>query len=323
MPNETMIASTPAKETLLDKADWTTAVKKYTPKGQSPKVYFQLISDLMGRDKNGQERPFSDVISFLYICSRTGLDPILKQIYAVYRWDYRLGKERMVVQTGIDGMRLTAQRTKQYAGQDDIVFTPEDESTKYPTKATCTVYKNVNGTLVKFTASARWSEYAQYSKTQAGSKLSDMWERMPYNQLGKCAEALALRKGFPNELSGVYSEEEMTQSTTVALEPLPTPGVVAGKSKGVEAPAGEIEVVHGEADDAKVDEDKKGQLEDVKPVEGTITQPPKKSELPTPLKKQTASDIKDEVTNRIASLREAAKKRTEEEVAQNKAQSNA
>ena len=32
---------------------------------------------------------------------------------------------------------------------------------------------------------------------------------MPVNQLTKCAEALALRRGWPEELGGVYVDEEM------------------------------------------------------------------------------------------------------------------
>lgn len=188
------------------------------PKGQSPKLYLDLIKEqIMVPDKAGRPRNDDDLLMFLYVCKRVGLDPLTKQIYAVFRWDSRVGKEVMSIQTGIDGMRLVAQRTNNYAGQDDIKYTPEDEATSTPTKATCTVYKMIGTLRVAFTATARWTEYVQMKD----GKATGMWAKMPYNQLGKCAEALALRKGFPNELSGIYSAEEMAQTNNVIADLAP------------------------------------------------------------------------------------------------------
>lgn len=192
----------------------------FIPEGQSPKVYIDLIkAHIMKPDKYGNERTDEDLLLFLYACKRTGLDPLAKQIHAVFRWDSRIGREAMTIQTGIDGMRLVAQRSGGYAGSDDIEYEPKDENLKYPTKATATVYKLINGIRVPFRATARWGEYVQRDKE---GKNNRMWESMPYNQLGKCAEALALRKGFPNELSGIYSEVEMQQAEN-PIGDLPAP----------------------------------------------------------------------------------------------------
>ena len=70
-----------------------------------------------------------------------------------------------------------------------------------------TVYKIVGGQRCGFTATARWDQYFP------GEKQGFMWKKMPHLMLGKCAEALAIRKAFPAELSGLYTQEEMQQAS--------------------------------------------------------------------------------------------------------------
>lgn len=143
---------------------------------------------------------------FLYTCKRTGLDPLARQIYAIKR------SGKMTIQTGIDGYRVIADRTGKLAGISDYMF--DSEEGKTPGKATVTVRKALEGGIIAdFTATARWGEY------QAGGP---MWSKMPYLMLGKCAEALALRKAFPADLSGVYTSEEMAQADIEPILPPPT-----------------------------------------------------------------------------------------------------
>jgi phage recombination protein Bet len=144
---------------------------------------------------------------FLHACKRTGLDPFMKQIHAVKRWSAKDQREVMSIQTGIDGYRLIADRTGCYAGSSDAEYELNDEG--FPGFAKVTVTKLVNGAPCAFTASARWKEYCQLGKD---GQPTSMWKKMPFLMLGKCAEALALRKAFPAELSGVYTHEEMMQA---------------------------------------------------------------------------------------------------------------
>lgn len=143
---------------------------------------------------------------FLHACKRTGLDPLMKQMYAVKRWSNADKREVMSFQTGIDGYRLIADRTGLYAGSDEPLY---EEANGMPAKSTVTVYKIVGGQRCAFSASARWSEYVQANRE---GQPTSMWKKMPYLMLAKCAEALALRKAFPAELSGVYTHEEMMQA---------------------------------------------------------------------------------------------------------------
>ena len=149
---------------------------------------------------------------FLHQAQRAGLDPLAKQIHAVTRWDNKQNRQVMSIQVAIDGYRLIADRTGLYAGSDDYLF--NEGLTQYqhlqvggtPVTATVTVYKIVAGLRVPFTATAAWDAYFP------GPKQGFMWGKMPHLMLGKCAEALALRKAFPAELSGMYVREEMEQA---------------------------------------------------------------------------------------------------------------
>ena len=135
-------------------------------------------------------------------CGRTGLDPFSRQIVT---WKDRNGK--VVIQTGIDGFRLIAERSGQYDGQDApaLEFTEEvrgEKKVKLLVSATVRVYRKTFSHPIS--ATAYWDEYAPQTIVPGSS-----WDRMPSVMLSKCAEALALRKAFPNDLSGVYAPEEI------------------------------------------------------------------------------------------------------------------
>jgi phage recombination protein Bet len=173
---------------------------------------------------------------FVATCRRTGLDPFLKQIYAVKRYDSKEKRDVMAIQVGIDGLRLIAERTDRYAGQDPIewldgdgtwseVWTGPTKEYPYPVAARCAVYRK-DWPSHKSTAIARWSSYAQYFG--ADQKLGSMWSKMPDVMLGKCAESLALRRAFPAEMSGLaaavgsdYDVESDVEMQAASVERLP------------------------------------------------------------------------------------------------------
>jgi phage recombination protein Bet len=134
------------------------------------------------------------------VAQGTGLNLFQRQIYGIKRGG------KMTIQTGIDGYRLVAARTGRHAGTSDAEFDSQDGN--QPKWARVTVKKIMpNGFIADYTATARWTEYVQ--------EQSPMWRKMPFLMLSKCAEALALRKAFPAELSGVYTSEEMMQADDV------------------------------------------------------------------------------------------------------------
>jgi len=195
---------------------------------------------------------------FITVCRNTKLDPFVKQVHFVKRWDSKAGIEVGVIQVGIDGFRSIAEMSGRYAGSEDVVYKDEQEAElakikmQVPGSATATVYKLMdNGERYAFTATARWSEY------YPGDKIGYMWRKMPFGQLGKCAEALALRKAFPKQLSGLYAPEEMDQG-----------GATIDPNKQVES---EFHKVKGMIARAKFDglEDMKGKVNGSKKYNAT------------------------------------------------------
>ena len=156
----------------------------------------------------------AEIALFVQICNRTQLDPFSRQIFAIKRWDSKLKRDVMQTQTSIDGFRLSAARTGEHVGTDDAVYDAEDAD--YPLWASVTVYRFVKGQRAPYTAKARWNEYVQ---TMKDGGVTSMWRKMPYLMLGKCAEALALRKAFPAELSGLYTSDEMGQADNESPPP--------------------------------------------------------------------------------------------------------
>ena len=178
---------------------------------------------------------------FVAQCNRTGLDPFSRQIYCLKRWDGRLGREVMSIQTSIDGFRLIAERSDVYAGQDGPYWCGPDAqwqevwlASGAPAAAKVVALKLLaNGTLGRFTGIALYSEYVQTTKD---GKPNSMWSRMGANQLAKCAEALALRKAFPSDLSGLYTADEMGQADNPAPPApsgAPTPAAATAPSATV------------------------------------------------------------------------------------------
>ena len=167
-----------------------------------------------------QDANDADLGVFFHQCQRTGLDPFARQIYMVGRWSK--GGVKYTIQTGIDGFRLIGRRAAdaghetlevtdtEWCGPDgawrDVWLSPEP-----PAAARVAIIRNGG----RFPAVALFREYGQTTKD---GSLTQMWREKGALMIAKCAEALAWRKAFPQDLSGLYTADEMAQADNMTVQ---------------------------------------------------------------------------------------------------------
>ena len=190
-----------------------------------------------------QDASPADLAVLLHQAQRTGLDPFARQLYMIGRWDSRSQSVKQTIQTSIDGLRVVAARRAETMGvplsiSAALLADPRNgqwrevlPSGVAPLAAKVTVRLG-QGT---FEAVAHLDEYRQ---TGRDGKPMGLWGRMPATMLGKCAEALALRKACPMDLSGVYTSEEIQQADAVVAPPTtPSPASSPSAASAHAAPA--------------------------------------------------------------------------------------
>ena len=186
---------------------------------------------------------------FVEICKRQNLDPFRRQIYALVFNKDKPTKRQVAFVTGIDGYRAMAKRTGTYRPSDeDAIFDVSEEASCPDSNpagiVSCThkVYQfGPDKKWYPIVATVKWAEFApiyeekefvtvldddgnavlQTEGNYAGRPKKELrptgkvtltkenWRKMPFVMIAKCAEAQALRKGWPEEMGGFYVAEEM------------------------------------------------------------------------------------------------------------------
>ena len=159
----------------------------------------ELLNRTICKDLNKEE-----LALFAQVCQSKGLDPFSNQIYAIKRFQ-KNGGAKITFQTGIDGLRAIAERTGEYEGQEDPAWYDSEGAIHYvwlkkEAPSACRVGIFRKGITRPIRAIATITEFRVST--------NPLWASMPSHMLAKCAEALALRKAFPQALGGIYEKDE-------------------------------------------------------------------------------------------------------------------
>lgn len=154
-----------------------------------------------------------DVAIFVATCERTGLDPFAKQIMPTSRNVNKNGAWVTIWGnlTTIDGLRKIAVDTGDYEGQEGPWWCGQDGVWKdlwTDSKNPCYAAKVVvhrKGFRTGLPGIAKYDAYVQKKKD---GQPNQVWQTLGDHMTAKCAEALGLRRAFPNEMAGLYTEDE-------------------------------------------------------------------------------------------------------------------
>lgn len=184
---------------------------------------------------------------FLQVAKKHRLDPFTRQLHLIPRWNKELentdgskGGFVRTIQIGIDGYRQMASRYSDFGSVSKAIYgvdqkCPNKPSLTVPSSAEIRVYKK--GLAEPSVGEAKWSEFAP---VDIDDKVAFMWRKMPYHMLAKCAEALALRKAYP-DLADIYTKEEMQQGEQRERMEIPDPEYVARREEKQETSAQQFE----------------------------------------------------------------------------------
>lgn len=160
---------------------------------------------------------------FAQVCRHRQLDPFAGEIVGIMRWNSREQRNVMKIQVTVEGLRTIAMRTGLYAGQDEILWCGPDGAwldiwpdREHPPFAAKTAVYRIDIDR-PFPGKAHFHEFAQFDSK---GRLTPMWQKMPANQLGKCAERQALIRAFKKELraAGIKLDDELSVPSRVSME---------------------------------------------------------------------------------------------------------
>ena len=163
-----------------------------------------------------------DFKRFVYTAAVKSLNPLLGDLHLEYRNDRASGGVKCSIVTHLDALQKIAARTGKMDGFRQVDGT--DERGAYVDSILW-----VKGCSHPFEFRAYYSEFVV---TKSGGEATYMWSKMSRHMTAKCGSKGVLKMAFPEETSGVVTDEEMplvTEQMRNSETPEPPPAFTVGE----------------------------------------------------------------------------------------------
>jgi phage recombination protein Bet len=209
-----------------------TALATVQPHALARPIEFTADQRKMIRDTFASGASDSEFAVLMEVARARNLNPLMRQIHFVKRYDGMKRCEVWSTQISIDGLRAVAERTGKYDGQDEPVYEYDKDG-----KLTACKVRVFRKDWSPGRGAVGVAFFTEYAQTKRDGGLTSFWATKPHIMLAKCAEALAIRKAFPEDTSGLYVAEEMgaPEAESAPVQHAPPPPQLAAAAKVLEA----------------------------------------------------------------------------------------
>ena len=160
-----------------------------------------------------------EVAMYVQLCKAQQLNPFLKEAYLIKYSD----KQPASIVVSKDAFTKRAEAHPQYDGmKSGIIVMSKDGKITEREGAFHLPNENVVGGWARVYRKDKKTEtydsvaYDEYAVKDSNGNINTMWRAKPATMIQKVAEVHALRKAFPERLSGMYVEEETDRAQVVS-----------------------------------------------------------------------------------------------------------
>lgn len=191
---------------------------EYLCNGETVKLSQSIIRKFLV--SGGGEVSNQELVMFLNLCRFQHLNPFLREAYLV-----KYGSSPATIVVGKEVFTKRAKRNKDYRGMEAGIIVVTAEKTIEERVGT---FSMEGETLVGGWAKVYIQDFEipqkitvsleEYIGRKSNGEVNSQWAKKPATMIRKVAIVQALRESFPEDLQGLYSQEEFAETSDVELD---------------------------------------------------------------------------------------------------------